>query len=91
MLGVRTYQGQRVAEEHEARGVVGEVFGDVVEGGVDGLVFVLADLVGVLVDQVCGRGKGDIRSAGGQRLRGTRRDGCGAYILRLGDLSLGTW
>lgn len=47
-----THHSQGVAEEDEARSMVGKVFGYLVERGVNGLVFVLSDLVGVLIDHV---------------------------------------
>jgi len=47
-----SYKRQGVAEEDEARRVVGQVVGDLVEGLVNCLVIVLADLFGVLIDQV---------------------------------------
>lgn len=49
------YQRQGVAQQHEARRVVGQVLGDLVEALVHCPVLVLLDLLGLLVDQVCGR------------------------------------
>lgn len=49
-----THQCERVGEQHEARRVVGQVFGDVLEVFVDCLILVLFDLECCFVDQVCG-------------------------------------
>jgi hypothetical protein len=50
--GIGPYQGERVAEQHEARAVVGEVVADLVERLVDYFVVILADFVGSFVDEV---------------------------------------
>lgn len=53
--GGTTHQCERVGEEHEARRVVGQVFGYVLQVLVHRLILVLLDLERRLVDQVCGR------------------------------------
>lgn len=45
-----TYQGQGVAQKNEPRRVVGKIVGDLVQGLVDYLVLVLADLMRILID-----------------------------------------
>lgn len=47
-----TYHGQRVAEEDESGGVVGEVVSNFVEGCVDSLVIILTDLVCIFIDHI---------------------------------------
>lgn len=47
------YQGQRVAEQHEAWRVIRQVFCYLVEALVHRLVVILANLMCGLVDQVC--------------------------------------
>jgi hypothetical protein len=47
---ISAHQRQRVAKEDESRGMVGEVVGYFVEGGVYSLVVVLADLVRVFIN-----------------------------------------
>lgn len=52
-----SYQCQWVAQQDEARGVVGQVIADLLEARVYCLVFVLTDLFGVPIDHVCARAK----------------------------------
>lgn len=51
-----SYQGHRVAQEHESGRVVWQVISDLFEALVDGLVVVLLDLLGRFIDHVCARG-----------------------------------
>lgn len=48
-----SYQGHRVAQEHESGRVVRQVIPDLFEALVDGLVVVLLDLLGRFIDHVC--------------------------------------
>lgn len=52
-MKLSAYHCQGIAEEDESGGMVGQVFGYLVEGGVRGLVLILVNLVGRLIDQVC--------------------------------------
>jgi len=68
------YQRQGVAQQHEARRVVGQVLGDLVEALVHCPVLVLLDLLGLLIDQVC-RPPGRAGSAPAIKYRGFKGGG----------------
>lgn len=70
---IGAYHGEGVAQEDEARRVVGKIIADFLEGLVNDLVFILTDLVCLLVNHVWR--VGELGHAMAKRQRGWRGQG----------------